>query len=53
MAGYTFSLPKINLWTDWLVTFSVFNESIVIFNFNMILVNGITMFISPKDVRFN
>ena len=48
MAGYTFSIPKINMWSDWL---GVSTQTIVIYTFNMLLLYGKSFFRSQKDLK--
>jgi len=51
MAGYTFSIPKINMWSDWWWLLGVSSQTIVIFTFNMLLVDGKSFFRSQKDLK--
>jgi len=48
MAGNTFLPPKINMWNDWWWLFGISSQTIVIFTFNMLLVNGKSFFRSQK-----
>ena len=48
---YTFSRPKINMWSDWWWLLSVSSQSIVIFTFSMLLHDGKSFCRSQKDLR--
>jgi len=51
IAGYTFSTPKINIWSDWWWLLGVFSQTIVIFTFNMLLDDRKSFFRSQKDLK--
>ena len=51
MACDTFSTPKINLWSDWWWLLGVSSQTIVIFTFNMLLLDGRSFFRSQKDLK--
>jgi len=51
MACDTFSTPKINMWSDWWWWLGVSSQTIVIFTFNMLLVDGKSFFRSQKDLK--
>jgi len=51
MACDTFSIPKINLWSDWWWWLGVSSQTIVIFTFNMLLLDGKSFFRSQKDLK--
>jgi len=48
MAGNTFSPPKINMWSDWCWWLGVSTQTIVIFTFNMLLLDGKSFFRSQN-----
>jgi len=48
--SYTSILSKISLCTDWWCLFGVYNQSIVIITFNILLVNGKTFFRSQRTI---
>jgi len=52
LASYLLRSPKINLWSGWRWLLGVSSQTIVIFTFNMILVNGKLFFRSQKDLKF-
>jgi len=49
IAGYTFLKPKINMWSDWWWLFGVSSQTIVLFAFNRLLLNGKLFSTSQKD----
>ena len=51
MAGDTFSTPKINMWSDCWWWLGVSNQTIVIYTFNMLLLDGKSFFKSQKDFK--
>jgi len=51
MAGYTFSTPKINMCSDCWWWLGVSNQTIAIYTFNMLLLEGKSFFRSQKDLK--
>jgi len=47
-----FKRPKINFWTDWWCLLGVSNQIIVIFTFNILVVNSNMFFRSQKYLKF-
>jgi len=41
LAGYILKSPKINVWSDWIWLFGDSSKTIVMFTFNMLLLNVI------------
>jgi len=52
MAGYGLCLPKIKMCSDWWWLLGVSIQTIAIFTFNMLLLNGKSFFRSKKDHKF-
>jgi len=51
MAGYTCSIPKIYMWSEWWWWLGVSSQTMVIYTFNMLLLEGKTFFRSQKDLK--
>ncbi len=51
IAGYTFSTPKIYMYSDWWWLVGISNKTIIIFIFIMLLVDGKSFFSSQKDLK--
>jgi len=51
VAGNTFSTQKINMWSDWWWLLGVSSHTVVIYIFNMLLVDENLFFRSQKDPK--
>jgi len=51
MACDTFPTPNINMWSNWLWWIGVSSQTIFIYTFNMLLLDGKSFFRSQKDLK--